>query len=126
MKHVTLTLVILVAICLGCIDSKPNVEILLESGGWINTTEGTLVFTVSDNSGEDLICDIELNSVVIGTITVSSGSTATYAMTLIEGQNSIRVKATDKAGNSAWSNTYIVNVDMTPPSVVIVDFQVTP
>lgn len=108
----------------GCVDTRaPVIEFLGDPGEtWINTTSGTLVYMATDDSGETLTCRIELNGAIISTIEVESGVQTEEPMTLIQGTNSIRIHATDKAGNSAWSDTYIVHVDAVPPEVVIIDF----
>lgn len=106
-------------------SSSPKVEILSESEKWVNSTEGTLVFMATDNSGGTIVCDVELNDVIIRTVNVSSGVQAEEPLTLILGTNEIRVKATDFAGHSTWSDTFIVHVDFEPPIIVIVDFQVS-
>ena len=82
-------------------------------------------FHSTDNSGGTLTCDIELNDAIIRTINVQSGVQVEEPLILIQGTNEIRVKATDFAGYSTWSDTFIVHVDVEPPTIVIVDFQVS-
>ena len=103
----------------------PRIQILSDTEKYINTTYGTLIFYVSDNSGGTITCDIELNGAITGTVNVSSGTQHEEPLTLSQGENTIRVKATDQAGHSTWSNTFTVHVDVESPEVVIIDFRAT-
>jgi len=104
-------------------NKSPDVRILSGGDKWVNSTHGTLLFVATDNSGGNITCDIELNGGIVSTLNVGSGIQAEVELTLVSGENNIRVKATDGAGNYAWSDTYTVHVDVEPPDVVIVDFQ---
>lgn len=116
-------ILIFVGIYLYSPQKSPDIRILSGGEKWVNSTQGTLLFVATDNSGGDMTCDIELNTWIVSTLNVTSGVQAEVDLTLIAGENNIRVKATDEAGNSAWSNTYTVHVDVDPPDVVIIDFQ---
>lgn len=118
-----LILVGVIVILLSFRPVDPEVTILSGGESWVNSTEGILIFMASDNSGGTLTCDIELNGLVVRTVSAPSGVEVEEALTLAMGTNQIRVKATDSVGNSAWSNVYTVHVDAEPPDIVIIDFR---
>ena len=103
-------------------NDKPDIKILSDSPQYINTTHGTLVFVATDNT-PDIECHVELNSVITNIIQVTSGVQAEVPMTLEQGENNIRIKAIDQAGNEAWSDIYVIHVDSDPPDIIIIDFR---
>lgn len=117
--------ILLMISVIGCTSPDPGPEIQIQSPAeqWVNSTQGTLVFTASDNSGGTITCDIELNAMIIRTVETQSGAEIEEPLTLIPGTNEIRVKATDRVGNYAWSDVCIVHVDAEPPDVTIIDFR---
>ena len=118
----SIVFIILVIILLRLPHQSPKVDILSGGEVWVNSTEGTLIFVASDNSGGSLICDIELNGGIVKTVNASSGVQQEEPLTLSLGTNSIRVKATDQVGLYSWSNVFTVHVDDESPTVVIIDF----
>lgn len=119
---VSIIFILVVAVLIIQHYDTPKVNILSGGEVWVNSTEGTLIFVASDNSGGSLVCDIELNGGIVKTVNASSGVQVEEPLTLSQGTNSIRVKATDQVGLSSWSNIFTVHVDDESPSVVIIDF----
>jgi hypothetical protein len=103
------------------LDSLPPVVTITfpTDGQWLNSTAIIISGTAADfGSGIDRI---EVSCDGGGTWNVATGTNSWtyYCIGLVEGQNNIHANAFDAVGRESSGNTVTVNVDSTPPVVVI-------
>ena len=90
-----------------------------------NKTALTVSGTTSDVTSGPVIITIKLNQVDQGAVTVESSGTWSKAVTLQEGENTIVVTATDRAGKTT-AITRTVTLNTTAPKITKVEIAPNP
>lgn len=101
------------------VDTVPptlSVTTPAEGTTYRNSAALSVVGTTNDSTSSPVVITIKLNNVDQGAVTVDGSGNFSKSVTLVEGNNTIEVKATDKAGKTTTVTRTVV-LDTVAPTV---------